>query len=358
MADIHENPLGTCGFDFVEYAAKDPKMLHDLFVSLGFTPVAKHKSKDITLYKQGDIRFFINAEKSGFPAQFTTDHGPCACSMGFRVKDADFAFKGALERGAVKAAGDDYLVDVPCIEGIGGSRLYLIDTFGDKTAFDNDFVAIEGADESVNYADMDYIDHLTHNVYRGNMDKWAGFYEKVFNFKEIRYFDIEGKLTGLLSRAMTSPCGMIRIPINESQDDVSQIAEYLDEYKGEGIQHIALGSNNIYASVDKLRSLGVNFQETPDTYYEQLDGRVEGHGEPTEELQKRDILLDGAPTDGQGILLQIFTKNVIGPIFFELIQRKGNEGFGEGNFQALFDSIEADQIKRGVLNADGTAAAE
>lgn len=356
MADLHENPLGTCGFDFVEYAAKDPSMLTNLFLSLGFTAVAKHKSKDITMFKQGDIRFFINAEKSGFAAQFSTDHGPCACSMGFRVKDGAAAFKGALERGATEAAGDDKFIDAPCIEGIGGSRLYLVDTFGDQTAFDDCFEAIEGADEAANYADMDYIDHLTHNVYRGNMDKWAGFYEKVFNFKEIRYFDIEGKLTGLLSRAMTSPCGMIRIPINESQDDVSQIAEYLNEYKGEGIQHIALGSNNIYQSVDKLRTKGVEFQDSPETYYDMLNDRVPGHGEPVNELRKRRVLLDGAPTEGQGILLQIFTKNVIGPIFFELIQRKGNEGFGEGNFQALFDSIEADQIARGVLSADGAAA--
>lgn len=350
MADIFENPLGTCGFDFVEYAAKDTSALNALFESLGFTAVSKHKSKDITMYKQGDIRFFVNGEKSGFASKFATDHGPCACSMGFRFKDAEFAFNEALKRGGVEAASssDDWC-DAKAIDGIGGSRLYFVDKFGDTTTFDDAFEAIPGADEATNDCGLYYLDHLTHNVAKGNMKKWGDFYENVFNFREIRYFDIEGKLSGLVSRAMTSPCGLIRIPINESQDEVSQIAEYLRDYNGEGIQHIALGPKDIFKTVDQIAANGVDFQDTPDSYFELLDGRVPGHGEDVAELKKRKILLDGAPTEGQGLLLQIFTKTVIGPIFFEIIQRKGNEGFGEGNFQALFDSIELDQIRRGVL---------
>ena len=352
MADIFENPLGTNGFDFVEYAAIDPTPLIKLFEGLGFTAVSKHKTKNIILYQQADIRFLINSEPGGFAYNFSTLHGPCACSMGFRVKESNSAFEDALKRGASKAAEiNDAPVVAPVIEGIGGSRLYLVDKYGETTAFD-DYEPIEGVKEADHSVGLTYLDHLTHNVFRGNMEKWAGFYENVFNFREIRYFDIEGKLTGLVSKAMTSPCGLIRIPINESQDDISQIAEYLDEYNGEGIQHIALGTNNIYSSVDKIRRNGINFQDTIETYFDDIDKRVSGHGENVENLRSQKILIDGAPTEGQGILLQIFTQNVIGPIFFEIIHRKGNEGFGEGNFQALFDSIERDQIKRGVINAE------
>lgn len=354
MADLWDNPLATDGFEFVEYAAPDPELLRTLFERLGFPAVARHRSKDVTLHRQGDINFIINAEPESFAQKFAATHGPCACAMAFRVKDAAFAYDEAIKRGA-KPVSDPVgpmELNIPCLEGIGGSRLYLVDRYGDKTIYDVDFVPIEGAARSELHAGLTYLDHLTHNVAKGGMDVWAGFYEKVFNFREIRYFDIEGKLTGLVSRAMTSPCGKIRIPINESSDDKSQIAEYIEEYKGEGIQHIALGTDDIYQSVDILKDRGVAFQDTPDTYYEQLDTRVEGHGEDTGALKERRILLDGAPTDGQGILLQIFTQNVIGPIFFEIIQRKGNEGFGEGNFQALFESIELDQIRRGVLDAD------
>ena len=355
MVDLFENPIGTDGFDFVEYAAPDPQVLHDLFKSLGFTAVAKHRRLDKTLYMQGDVKFVVNEEKGGFAENFAKLHGPCACAMAFRVRDAKAGFEEAKKRGA-KPVEPGYAEDekqMPCIEGIGGSRLYLVDQYGPKYPLVADFEPIPGVKEGAG-AGLTYLDHLTHNVYRGNMEKWADFYEKVFNFREIRYFDIEGKLTGLISKAMTSPCGKIRIPINESRDDVSQIAEYLHEYEGEGIQHIALGTNDICQSTDLLRGHGLEFQETPESYFELLDDRVKGHGEDTAELKKRDILLDGAPTEGQGILLQIFTKNVIGPIFFEIIQRKGNEGFGEGNFQALFDSIELDQVRRGVLK-DETA---
>ena len=349
-----ENPMGTDGFEFVEYAAPDPELLRSLFTKMGFPAVARHKSKNVTLHRQGDINFIINAEPNSYAEDFAREHGPCACAMAFRVKDAKAAHARALELGATNVTSErgEGELDIPAIEGIGGSRLYLVDRYGaNGTIYDVDFDFFPDAPalEESHASHLTYIDHLTHNVHRGRMAHWADFYERLFNFREIRYFDIEGKVTGLISKAMTSPCGKIRIPLNESQDDKSQIEEFLRDYNGEGIQHIALGSDNIYSAVDILRERGIKFQDTPQTYYELLDSRVPGHGEPTAELDKRRILLDGAPTEGQGLLLQIFTQNVIGPIFFEIIQRKGNEGFGEGNFKALFESIELDQIRRGVI---------
>jgi len=343
------NPMRTDGFEFVEYAAPDPDLLRRLFQTMGLPAVARHRSKNVTLHRQGDINFIINAEHDSFAQQFARTHGPCACAMAFRVADAGFAFSRALQLGAKPGpvtAGPMEL-NIPSIEGIGGSLIYLVDRYGDRTIYDVDFVPVAPAADAVADVGLVQIDHLTHNVRRGNMNTWAGFYERLFNFREIRYFSIEGKETGLFSRALTSPCGKIRIPINESQDDKSQIEEYLNEYKGEGIQHIALGTLDIYRTVDSLRALGVEFQDTPATYYEGVDARVAGHQENVSELERRGILIDGNATSG--ILLQIFTKNVIGPIFFEIIQRKGNDGFGEGNFQALFESIELDQKRRGVI---------
>ncbi|MFT3905647.1 MAG: 4-hydroxyphenylpyruvate dioxygenase [Steroidobacteraceae bacterium] len=341
------NPMGTDGFEFVEYTAPDPALLRTLFERLGFPVVARHRSKNVTLHRQGDINFIINAEPDSLAQQFARQHGPSACAMAFRVADAARAYERALRLGAQGVVGrvGPMELNIPAIEGIGGSLIYLVDRYGERSIYDVDFVPVGGT--PARSAGLTCIDHLTHNVNRGRMNHWAGFYERLFNFREIRYFDIEGKKTGLFSQALTSPCGRIRIPINESQDDRSQIEEYLREYHGEGIQHIALGSEDIYRSVDVLRDHGIQFQDTPDTYYEMLDARVPGHGEAVPELSRRRILLDGGP--GQGILLQIFTCNVIGPIFFEIIQRKGNEGFGEGNFRALFESIERDQERRGVL---------
>jgi 4-hydroxyphenylpyruvate dioxygenase len=350
MGDISENPMGTDGFEFVEYTAPNTDVLRGMFEQFDFPVVARHRRKNVTLHAQGDINFIINAEPSSFAQQFAQQHGPSACAMAFRVKDAALAYERALSLGAKPGpttAGPMEL-NIPSIVGIGGSLIYLVDRYGDSSIYDVDFKRTAAAPRPAG-AGLTYIDHLTHNVARSNMSLWAGFYEKMFNFREIRYFDIEGKKTGLFSKAMTSPCGKIRIPINESQDDKSQIEEYLREYHGEGIQHIALGSADIYATVDVLRGRGVKFQDTPDTYYENLDARVPGHGEPLDRLKAKRILLDGAPTQGQGSLLQIFTQNMIGPIFFEIIQRKGNEGFGEGNFKALFESIELDQMRRGVL---------
>jgi 4-hydroxyphenylpyruvate dioxygenase len=342
------NPMGTDGFEFVEYTAPDPELLRTLFARMGFPVVARHRSKNVTLHRQGDINFIINAEPDSFGQRFAQHHGPSACAMAFRVKDAAFAFKRAVELGATQVANPigPMELNIPAIEGIGGSLIYLVDRYGDRTIYDVDFTPIDSSARS-HSAGLTVVDHLTHNVHRGRMDHWAAFYERLFGFREIRYFDIEGRKTGLLSRAMMSPCGKIRIPINESQDDKSQIEEYLREYRGEGIQHIALGTNDIYATVDALRGDGVEFQDTPDTYYEAVDARVQGHRESLDELKRRRILIDGG--GAEGVLLQIFTKNVIGPIFFEIIQRKGNQGFGEGNFRALFESIELDQERRGVI---------
>jgi 4-hydroxyphenylpyruvate dioxygenase len=348
------NPMGTDGFEFVEYTAPDAKALGQLFEGLGFRAVARHRAKDVTLYRQGDVNFIVNAEPDSFSQSFARVHGPSACAMAFRVKDAPAAFKRAISLGARAVPGKTgpMELNIPAIEGIGGSLIYLVDRYGARgSIYEVDFVGVEGALDplpSPAGAGFSYIDHLTHNVHRGRMDVWAEFYAKLFEFREVRYFDIEGKLTGLKSRAMTSPCGKIRIPINESADDKSQIEEYLKAYRGEGIQHIALGTDDIYGTVEGLRRSGVKFMAPPPaTYYDNLEKRLAGHGEDVAGMKASGILLDGAP--GGGLLLQIFTQTAIGPIFFEIIQRKGDEGFGEGNFRALFESIEEDQIARGVL---------
>ncbi len=349
---LWENPLATDGFEFVEYASPNPQELHDLFLRMGFSLVARHRSKQVRLYRQGDVNFILNEEPGSFAAEFAKVHGPSACAMAFRVKDAAEAYRQVAERGAtlIENHVGPMELNIPTIAGIGGIRVYMVDRYGSQgSIYDVDFTFLEGVDRSPPGLGLTYIDHLTHNVAMGDMTKWSDFYERVFNFKEVRYFDIEGKLTGLRSKAMTSPCGKIRIPINESADDKSQIAEFLKLYNGEGIQHIALGTSSVYETVEQMRGQGINFLETPATYYDAIPDRLPGHGEDLQRLQADHILIDGAPTKGQGLLLQIFTDTVIGPIFFEIIQRKGNEGFGEGNFKALFQAMEEDQIRRGVL---------
>jgi 4-hydroxyphenylpyruvate dioxygenase len=369
-----DNPMGTDGFEFIEYAAPDPYALGKLFEQMGFVAIAKHRHKNVTLYRQGEINFIINAERDSFAQRFARQHGPSICAIALRVNDAAKAYARALELGAW--GFDNHTgpmeLNIPAIKGIGDSLLYFVDRWkgkpgitaggiGDISIYDVDFVAIPNTlqNPSDNMGNgLTYIDHLTHNVHRGRMKEWAEFYERLFNFREVRYFDIEGKLTGLKSKAMTSPCGKIRIPINESSDDKSQIAEYLDQYHGEGIQHIALGTNDIYSTVEGLRKRGVVFQDTIETYYELVNKRLPQHGENVDELKRLRILIDGATHQGapNELLLQIFTQTVIGPIFFEIIQRKGDQGFGEGNFRALFESIELDQIKRGVLKDEKPAA--
>lgn len=350
------NPIGTDGFEFVEFTAPNAEgieQLRQLFTAMGFTETAKHRSKEVFLFQQNDINIVLNGSPSGYVRDFAEKHGPSACAMAFRVKNAVQAAAYVESQGAtlVGTHANFGELNIPCVEGIGGSLLYLVDRYGAHSIYDVDFEFIPGRSATDNAVGLTSIDHLTHNVRRGQMDVWSGFYERIANFREIRYFDIEGKLTGLFSRAMTAPCGKIRIPINESADENSQIEEFIREYEGEGIQHIALTTDDIYSTVRKLRANGVDFMTTPDTYYEKVDSRVAGHGEPLEQLRELNLLIDGAPGD-DGILLQIFTNTVIGPIFFEIIQRKGNQGFGEGNFKALFESIEEDQIRRGVIKAD------
>ncbi len=350
ISDI--NPMGTDGFEFIEYTAPDPEQLTGLFERMGFRPVARHRSKNVTLWRQGGINFIVNAEPDSFAQAFAKVHGPSVCAIAFRVADAAHAYKRALSLGAKpgpSTAGPMEL-NIPAIQGIGGSLIYLVDRYGDRSIYDVDFEFVEGEPHEPPGVGLMTIDHLTHNVHRGRMDEWADFYTRLFNFREIRYFDIEGKLTGIKSKAMTSPCGKIRIPINESagHGGKDQIEEYLDAYRGEGIQHVALSTDDAYATVERMRVQANEFMPPPpETYYEMLAERLPDHGEDIARLKKNSLLIDGSP--GGGLLLQIFTKTVIGPIFFEVIQRKGDEGFGEGNFRALFESIERDQIKRGVL---------
>ena len=366
-----DNPMGTDGFEFIEYAAPDPVALGRLFEHLGFVAIARHRHKNVVLYRQGGVNFIINAEPDSFAQRFARQHGPSICAIAFRVQDAAAAYQRALELGAwgFDSRSGPMELNIPAIKGIGDSLIYFVDRWrgkdgaaaggiGDISIYDVDFAALPGAHAQPAGSGLTAIDHLTHNVHRGRMKEWAEFYERLFNFREVRYFDIEGQLTGLKSKAMTSPCGKIRIPINESSDDRSQIAEYLALYHGEGIQHVALSTADIYATVRAMQASGVAFQDTVDTYYDLVDRRLPNHGEPLDELRRLRILVDGATHQGapNELLLQIFTKTVIGPIFFEIIQRKGDEGFGEGNFRALFESIELDQIRRGVLKPEGPRA--
>ncbi len=357
-ANAWDNPMGTDGFEFVEFAAPEPLELDRLFRTLGFLPVARHRSKDVTLYRQGGINFILNAEAESFAQSFARVHGPSVCAIALRVRGAREAANRAKALGAEVLPGSARPgeINIPAIRGIGGSLIYLVDRYETPESrvslYDIDFVPLKGTEPRPRGAGLTAIDHLTHNVHRGRMGVWAEFYERLFNFRELKYFDIEGKLTGLRSRAMVSPCGKIRIPVNEPADAAGrkgQIEEFIDAYHGEGIQHIALATDDIHATVEGLRAAGIRFRDTPDTYYDAVDARLPFHGEDLARLRRNRILIDGAPMQGGGLLLQIFTDTVIGPIFFEIIQRKGNEGFGEGNFKALFDSIEADQIQRGVL---------
>ena len=354
-----DNPMGTDGFEFVEYAHPEPAQLHALCKLMGFTPVARHKTKAITLYRQGDINYLVNEEPGSHGHRFVTEHGPCAPSMAFRVVDARAAYDRAIALGAepADASPAQKTLDVPAIKGIGGSLLYFVDRYGAKgSAYDHEYHWLGARNPSPTGAGLYYIDHLTHNVHRGRMNVWAGFYEKLFNFRQIRFFDIEGRASGLFSRALTSPDGKIRIPINEDAGDSGQIEEYLKLYRGEGIQHIACGASDIYATVEGLRAAGLPFMPSPPaTYFEKIDRRLPKHGEDVARLKANGILIDGEGVVDGGhtkVLLQIFSANAIGPIFFEFIQRKGDDGFGEGNFKALFESIEEDQIRRGVLKVE------
>ncbi len=350
-----ENPLGINGFEFVEFAAPEGQgeRLHEYFRKMGFTAVLRHKSRPITVYRQGGVNFLVNEDPDSFAADFARQHGPSACGFAIRFqKPASVVFDTVVNNGgeAVTDKADSKAVDAPVVKGIGDCMLYLVDRYGDQgSLYDADYAPIPGADPDPKGFGLTFIDHLTHNLYFGNMQKWSDYYERLFNFREIRYFDIKGAKTGLVSKAMTAPDGIVRIPLNESSDPKSQINEYLDQYHGEGIQHIACFTDDIYTTVEAMRAQGIEFLDTPDTYFDVIDQRVPNHGEDVPRLARNKILIDADPETHQRKLLQIFTQNAIGPIFFEIIQRKGNEGFGEGNFQALFESIERDQMRRGVL---------
>ncbi len=350
------NPAETDGFAFLEFCTNDLARLTSQFESMGFVKAAKHKQYDVTIFQQGSIRFFVNTTQGSHAEKFARLHGASACAMGFRVSNANAAFQHAVKNGAIPYQLSDYEhspLQIPAIYGVGNSLIYFVEHQHDIPNYQHAFSTMPITNHTAG-AGLTYLDHVTHNLYRGNMIKWADFYTRIFNFREIRYFDIEGKVTGLKSKAMTSPCSKIRIPLNESSDDKSQIEEFLHDFHGEGIQHIALGTNDIFTSVNKLKHHGLDFLDTPDTYYQLINKRLPDHGESVEKLKQLRILIDGNTQHEKRLLLQIFTKNMLGPVFFEIIQRKGDEGFGEGNFKALFESIELDQINRGVIQLEET----
>ncbi|OGB28380.1 MAG: 4-hydroxyphenylpyruvate dioxygenase [Burkholderiales bacterium RIFCSPLOWO2_12_FULL_61_40] len=358
MTDLFDNPMGLMGFEFVEFASPTPNVLEPIFEQMGFTLVAHHRSKDVDLYRQGDINFIINREPRSAAGYFAAEHGPSACGMAFRVKSSHQAYERALAQGAqpMDMPTGPMELRLPAIKGIGGASLYLIDRFEDgQSIYDIDFEFIDGVDRHPKGHGLKIIDHLTHNVYRGRMAYWAQFYERIFNFREIRFFDIKGEYTGLTSKAMTAPDGKIRIPLNEeAAGSGGQIEEFLMQFNGEGIQHIALLSDDLIATLDSLKKAGIPLMTAPPaTYYEMLSERLPGHGEDAQALQSRGILLDGSSAGGERrLLLQIFSQTLLGPVFFEFIQRKGDDGFGEGNFKALFESMERDQLRRGVIQGD------
>lgn len=358
MADLFENPMGLMGFEFVEFASPTPGLMEPIFERMGFTLVARHRSKDVVLYRQGDINFIINREPKSLAAYFAAEHGPSACGLAFRVKDSHLAYKRALELGAqpIEIPTGPMELRLPAIKGIGGAPLYLIDRYEEgKSIYDIDFDFVDGVERHPIGHGLTLIDHLTHNVYRGRMAFWANFYERLFNFREIRFFNIQGEYTGLTSKALTAPDGKIRIPLNEeSRQGGGQIEEYLMKFNGEGIQHIALICDDLLASVDSLARAGVPLMTAPSaSYYDMIEARLPGHGQPVDQLHARGILLDGSTAGGMPrLLLQIFSQTQLGPVFFEFIQRKGDDGFGEGNFKALFESLERDQIQRGALDVE------
>ncbi len=361
MADVFDNPLGLDGFEFIEFSAPEKGLLEPVFERMGFSRIARHRSKDVDLWRQGEINLIANYEPQSPAAYFAAEHGPSACGMAFRVKNARVAYDEAIARGAepVETRTGPMELRLPAIRGIGGAMIYLVDRYGDALSiYDIDFDYLPGVDRNPVGAGFKIIDHLTHNVYGGRMAHWGSFYERVFNFREIRYFDIKGEYTGLTSRAMTAPDGKIRIPLNEEgKAGGGQIEEYLRAYNGEGIQHIAFSCDDLPACWDRLKALGTPFAPPPPkAYYDMLEERLPGHGEPVDALQSRGILLDGSTQDGDPrLLLQIFSQTMIGPVFFEFIERKKDEGFGEGNFTALFKSIERDQIERGALQVEPVA---
>ncbi len=346
---VQNNPCGLDGVEFVEYTGPSSKHFENLFTAYGFSEVASIAGKQLKLFRQNDINFILNCEPGTFAMSFAKLHGPSISSTGFRVANADKALKTAIERGAKEykgSAAEKGASPFQAIYGIGDSLIFFIDEKNRKQLYGEIF-KIKSENLKPQGMGLNIVDHFTNNVPVGEMQKWCDFYTNVFGFRETRYFDIKGKSTGLLSKVMRSPCGKFAVPINEPSDPKSQIQEYLTEYKGSGIQHVALTTDNIVGTLENLKTRSLEFLNAPPaTYYKMLKDRLPAVTEEIERLRKNAILVDG---DHEGYLLQIFSKNIIGPIFFEVIQRKGHTGFGEGNFQALFDSIEQDQRERGYL---------
>lgn len=356
MSDLFANPLGLDGFEFLEFCAPEKGILERAFERMGFSLVARHRSKDVGLWRQGGINFVVNYEPGSPAAYFAAEHGPSTCGMGFRVRNAATAYAMAVERGAepVEVRTGPMELHIPAIRGIGHSLIYLIDRYGDGlNIYDIDFIYEPGVERHPKGAGFHSIDHLTHNVYNGRIAHWEDFYTRIFGFREFRQFDVTGEYSGLNTKVMMAPDGRIRIPLNEEGEagGKGQIAEYLRAYNGEGIQHIALASDDLYASLDNLADRGLPFAPPPPAaYYEMLDERLPNHDEPVKDLSSRGILVDGTATGGKPrLLMQIFSQLLVGPVFFEFIQRKGDEGFGEGNITALFRSMEEDQKRRGAI---------
>lgn len=344
-----KNPIGLDGVDFIEYSGPDAAYFENVFKRYAFKQVGQVHGKNIKLFRQGDINYILNCEPQTFATDFAKVHGQSICATGFRVEDADHAFKTAVARGARPYEGNEHqkgATPFQAVYGIGDSLIYFMDKKNQDKLY-NEIFHVKAEDQAPTGVGFQVIDHFTNNVPQGEMQKWCDFYINIFNFREARFFDIRGAKTGLVSKVMRSPCGKFSVPINEPTESKSQIQEYLDEYKGSGIQHVALLTNDITSTLENLKSSEIQFlTPPPHSYYEMLRDRVPNVTEDINRLERNAILVDG---DHDGYLLQIFTKNTFGPIFYELIQRKGHDGFGDGNFQALFDAIERDQKERGYL---------
>lgn len=344
-----KNPVGILGFEFIEFSSPNSDALHKLFQQLGFSRTKSHSGKARDYYNQGDIHFIVTKEPGSFAESFVKLHGPSACATGWRVEDALRAFEVAVARGAKPAPHADFERNgqkIPAILGVGNSIIYFIDDHKNPKRYEQMGFSALAKPDTVPSRGFALMDHLTNNVYQGELKPLSEFYKNVFGFEEIRYFDIRGQKTGLLSFALRSPCGSFCIPINEGTEHKSQINEYLREYKGPGIQHIALLTSNIVKTMESLEGADFETLDIDDDYYDEVFQRVPGVVEDHKKIQDYKLLVDG---DESGYLLQIFSQNVIGPIFFEFIQRRGHLGFGEGNFGALFRAIERDQERRGVL---------
>ncbi len=346
---VIENPLGLRGIEFIQFTALKPEHVHRTLKSLGFSRLMERADRTQFYYQQHDIHVLVDHAESGFERAFAEQHGPSICAMGWRFEDPDAAYKEALRRGARAFEPGNIgapSLKFPAIYGIGDSILYFLGSGDIPSLLEGQGFAMMAMPERVPSKGFLRIDHLTNNVYKNTMSYWADFYKNIFGFVEVRYFDIKGEKTGLTSYALRSPDGSFSIPINEGNESKSQIEEYLRDYRGPGVQHLALLSDDLLTSVEQLAGTGIETLDIMPEYYEEAFRRVPDVTEDRERIKTLQVLVDGDP---EGYLLQIFTQNLFGPIFIEMIQRKNHHAFGEGNFTALFQSIERDQERRGVL---------